>query len=223
MSVGSWLVCRLAEKATRPEPERTDIPRALPAGSDEGVESHTTKHFPSRMMGSVSFWARVSIGTQSSSRSSSRLDNIRSKRMVQRGMTEPEMLRKIVPLSQQCLDCLEVTSEQSEGLGNTEQSKRQSLVNIIYWERDRKALFFPSAKNKIRQTRCRDECGKRMKKWWGRILEEWQGDPEGSEKERLRTGTTPLSDHLSYTEPPPSLTHPQHTHTFTTPLSQHML
>lgn len=56
MSVGSWLVCRLAEKATRPEPERTDMPRALPAGSDEGVESHTTKHLPSRMMGSVSFW-----------------------------------------------------------------------------------------------------------------------------------------------------------------------
>lgn len=56
MSVGSWLVWRLAEKATRPEPERTDMPRAFPAGSDEGVESHTTKHFPSRMMGSVSFW-----------------------------------------------------------------------------------------------------------------------------------------------------------------------
>lgn len=62
MSVGSWLVWRLAEKATRPEPERTDIPRALPAGSEDGVESHTTRHLPSRMMGSVSFCPLVSIG-----------------------------------------------------------------------------------------------------------------------------------------------------------------
>lgn len=62
MSVGSWLVWRLAEKATRPDPERTDMPRALPAGSDEGVESHTTKHFPSRIMGSVSFWPLEPIG-----------------------------------------------------------------------------------------------------------------------------------------------------------------
>lgn len=62
MSVGSWLVWRLAEKATRPEPERTDMPRALPAGSEDGVESHTTRHLPSRMMGSVSFCPLVSIG-----------------------------------------------------------------------------------------------------------------------------------------------------------------
>ncbi|TNN53612.1 hypothetical protein EYF80_036186 [Liparis tanakae] len=71
MSVGSWLVCRLAEKATRPEPERTDMPRAFPPGSDEGVESHTTKHFPSRMMGSVSFWPRDPIGPHSRSTANS--------------------------------------------------------------------------------------------------------------------------------------------------------
>lgn len=71
MSVGSWLVWRLAEKATLPEPERTDMPRALPAGSDDGVESHTTKHFPSRMMGSVSFWPLDSIGPHSRSTANS--------------------------------------------------------------------------------------------------------------------------------------------------------
>ena len=69
MSVGSWLVCRVAEKATRPVPERTDIPRALPDGSEEGVESHTTRHFPSRTMGSVSFWPREPGGAPSRSRS----------------------------------------------------------------------------------------------------------------------------------------------------------
>lgn len=71
MSVGSWLVWRLAEKATLPEPERTDMPRALPAGSDDGVESHTTKHFPSRMMGSVSFWPLDSMGLHSRSTANS--------------------------------------------------------------------------------------------------------------------------------------------------------
>lgn len=71
MSVGSWLVWRLAEKATRPEPERTDMPRAFPAGSDEGVESHTTKHFPSRMMGSVSFWPLDPVGPHNRSTANS--------------------------------------------------------------------------------------------------------------------------------------------------------
>lgn len=71
MSVGSWLVWRLAEKATRPEPERTDMPRALPPGSDEGVESHTTKHLPSRMMGSVSFWPIDSVGPHNKSTANS--------------------------------------------------------------------------------------------------------------------------------------------------------
>lgn len=92
MSVGSWLVWRLAEKATRPEPERTDMPRALPAGSDEGVESHTTKHFPSRMMGSVSFWALDSIGPHSRSTASSRG---RSKATNVGCMTEPGWLSQI--------------------------------------------------------------------------------------------------------------------------------
>lgn len=62
MSVGSWLVCRVAEKATRPVPERTDIPSALPAGSEEGVESQTTRHLPSRTMGSVSFCPLITRG-----------------------------------------------------------------------------------------------------------------------------------------------------------------
>lgn len=55
ISVGSWLVWRVAEKATRPVPERTDMPSALFAGSEDGVESQTTKHLPSSTIGSVSF------------------------------------------------------------------------------------------------------------------------------------------------------------------------
>lgn len=63
ISVGSWLVWRVAEKATRPVPERTDIPSALPAGSEDGVESQTTRHFPSSTMGSVSFCPLTTRGT----------------------------------------------------------------------------------------------------------------------------------------------------------------
>ncbi len=62
ISDGSWLLFLTAEKATRPLPERTDIPKAFPAGSVVGVESQTTKHFPSSTMGSVSFWPRTSRG-----------------------------------------------------------------------------------------------------------------------------------------------------------------
>lgn len=62
ISVGSWLVWRVAEKATRPVPERTDIPSAFPAGSEEGVESQTTRHLPSSTMGSVSFCPRATRG-----------------------------------------------------------------------------------------------------------------------------------------------------------------
>lgn len=67
MSVGSWFVWRVAEKATRPVPERTDMPRAFPAGSELGVESQITKHFPSRTIGSVSFWAWAPRGPHRSS------------------------------------------------------------------------------------------------------------------------------------------------------------
>ncbi len=62
ISDGSWLLFLTAENATRPLPERTDIPKAFPAGSVVGVESQTTKHFPSSTMGSVSFWPRTSRG-----------------------------------------------------------------------------------------------------------------------------------------------------------------
>lgn len=62
ISDGSRLLFRTAEKAMRPLPERTDIPSAFPAGSVVGVESHTTKHFPSSRMGSVSFWLHTSRG-----------------------------------------------------------------------------------------------------------------------------------------------------------------
>lgn len=89
MSVGSWLVWRLTEKATLPEPERTDMPRAFPAGSEEGVESQTTRHFPSRMMGSVSFWPLDSIGHHNKSTITSME---RSKVTGLRCMTEPWML-----------------------------------------------------------------------------------------------------------------------------------
>lgn len=56
------------------------MPRALPAGSDDGVESHTTRHFPSRMMGSVSFWPFDAIGPHNKratkSRGRSRVTNL---------------------------------------------------------------------------------------------------------------------------------------------------
>ena len=56
ISEGSWLVLRTAENATRPVPDLTDMPRAFPVVSAEGEESHTTRHFPSNTIGSVSFW-----------------------------------------------------------------------------------------------------------------------------------------------------------------------
>lgn len=55
ISDGSWLVFRTAENATLALPERTEIPSAVPVGSAVGLESHTTRHFPSRTIGSVSF------------------------------------------------------------------------------------------------------------------------------------------------------------------------
>lgn len=59
ISDGSWLVPRTAEKATFAPAERTDMPREeVTPPSEEGFESHTTRHFPSRTMGSVSFWPR---------------------------------------------------------------------------------------------------------------------------------------------------------------------
>lgn len=64
ISEGSWLVLRIAENATRPVPDLTDMPRALPDGSADGVESHTTRHFPSNTIGSVSFWQLTSEGPQ---------------------------------------------------------------------------------------------------------------------------------------------------------------
>lgn len=57
ISDGSWLVFLTAEKATLALPERTEIPSAVPVGSEVGFESHTTRHFPSSTMGSVSFCA----------------------------------------------------------------------------------------------------------------------------------------------------------------------
>lgn len=64
ISEGSWFVLRVAENATRPVPERTDMPRALPDGSAVGLESHTTRHFPSNVIGSVSFWQMTSEGSK---------------------------------------------------------------------------------------------------------------------------------------------------------------
>lgn len=66
ISEGSWFVLRVAENATRPVPERTDMPRALPDGSAVGLESHTTRHFPSSVIGSVSFWQVTSEGSKRS-------------------------------------------------------------------------------------------------------------------------------------------------------------
>lgn len=70
ISEGSWLVLRVAENATLPVPERTDMPRALPDGSAVGLESHTTRHFPSNVIGSVSFWQMTSEGSKRSRNSS---------------------------------------------------------------------------------------------------------------------------------------------------------
>lgn len=59
ISDGSWLVPRTAENATFAPAERTEMPsEEVTAPSEEGFESHTTRHFPSRTMGSVSFWPR---------------------------------------------------------------------------------------------------------------------------------------------------------------------
>lgn len=59
ISDGSWLVPRTAENATFAPAERTDMPsEEVTAPSEEGFESHTTRHFPSSTMGSVSFWPR---------------------------------------------------------------------------------------------------------------------------------------------------------------------
>lgn len=60
ISDGSWLLLLTAEKATLELAARTE----MPSGEDElfqsaGFESHTTRHFPSRTMGSVSFCART--------------------------------------------------------------------------------------------------------------------------------------------------------------------
>ncbi|TRY82847.1 hypothetical protein DNTS_022060 [Danionella cerebrum] len=57
ISDGSWFVFLTTEKATLALPDRTEIPRAVPVGSEVGFESHTTKHFPSSTIGSVSFCA----------------------------------------------------------------------------------------------------------------------------------------------------------------------
>lgn len=64
ISEGSWLVLRMAENATRPVPDLTDIPSGFPDGSADGVESHTTRHFPSNTIGSVSFWHLTPEGPQ---------------------------------------------------------------------------------------------------------------------------------------------------------------
>lgn len=59
ISDGSWLVPRTAENATFAPAERTDMPsEEVTPPSEEGFESHTTRHFPSSTMGSVSFWPR---------------------------------------------------------------------------------------------------------------------------------------------------------------------
>lgn len=73
ISDGSWLVLRVAEKATLALPERTEMPsEEVTAPSADGLESHTTRHLPSSTMGSVSFCARTGqpAGSSSSSRAS---------------------------------------------------------------------------------------------------------------------------------------------------------
>lgn len=61
ISEGSWLLLLTAEKATLELAARTE----MPSGEEElfqsaGFESQTTRHLPSRTMGSVSFWAKPS-------------------------------------------------------------------------------------------------------------------------------------------------------------------
>lgn len=60
ISEGSWLLLLTAEKATLELAARTE----MPSGEDElfqsaGFESQTTRHLPSRTMGSVSFWEKA--------------------------------------------------------------------------------------------------------------------------------------------------------------------
>lgn len=81
ISDGSWLVLLTAEKATLELAARTDIPRGEeeePLESVAGFESHTTRHLPSRTMGSVSFCAQTgSPGSVRSSRTASTADSAR--------------------------------------------------------------------------------------------------------------------------------------------------
>lgn len=62
ISDGSWLLLLTAENATLELAARTEMPSGdeEPLESVAGFESHTTKHFPSSTMGSVSFCAVVS-------------------------------------------------------------------------------------------------------------------------------------------------------------------
>jgi len=60
ISEGSWLFLLTAEKATLELAARKE----MPSGEDElfqsaGFESQTTRHLPSRTMGSVSFWEKA--------------------------------------------------------------------------------------------------------------------------------------------------------------------
>lgn len=71
ISDGSWLVLLMAEKATLALPERTEMPRAVPVGSDVGLESQTTRHLPSSTMGSVSFCPRAGPANHAAPSSSS--------------------------------------------------------------------------------------------------------------------------------------------------------
>lgn len=73
ISDGSWLVPRTAENATFAPAERTDMPsEEVTAPSEEGFESHTTRHFPSSTMGSVSFWPRQKATPHPKRRASAR-------------------------------------------------------------------------------------------------------------------------------------------------------
>lgn len=63
ISDGSWLVFRTTEKATLALPERTEMPSAVPVGSEVGLESQTTRHFPSKTTGSVSFCALARLAS----------------------------------------------------------------------------------------------------------------------------------------------------------------
>lgn len=78
ISDGSWLVLRTAEKATLEFAARTDIPRGDdddPLESVAGFESHTTRHLPSRTIGSVSFCAQT--GSTRISRTAGTTDSAR--------------------------------------------------------------------------------------------------------------------------------------------------